>query len=564
MQSSPPLPATSLNGHGTEAGQRLIALAASLVLGSSWMMLPALSEDHNPAAASKQNASSHQQNTAASPDKPGPAKLPVIPALPVPDKADGGKPGPGQKSAPASEPALDPKTDPKGVIDQALKAYKTGHYGQAAAILANDLQVNPDDGTVHYYMGMALKRQGMDMKALNELEKAARLCPPEMIKKFADEQIGNLDEPEPLGGAAKAAPAPAPPGDWLSGLGNGINQMFGGKPAAPTVAGASTTDATKSSGTPAFPPLSFFPAMPDVMGQIKDAVKQGKKMLRGNAGPDKGPAKNHVDFSRRQAGEAEIMHMDEMQALVQKSHAMNMPDWASSSDGLTAFDQAPEGTPEWDYWIGRFKRSFQHVLLRRLNKEATDQVHGAAACIFSVDRAGNLRGQVYATTADPALNKCLVEAIRDLNHSRVLAFPSTTRISGWNFQMSWNFGVYLAIVDAYREQQKREATVEALLKMVKEDTTIKAILAKDKEKIARAKRLAAEKVLKAKLVKPVPDAKAEVSGRVVSRGAERELQAVAIEMKDLTPVSPGAAQPNEDPFANINDRTINSWPDLNR
>ncbi len=190
------------------------------------------------------------------------------------------------------------------------------------------------------------------MKALNELEKTARLCPPEMIKKFADEQIGNLDDAEPLSGTGKAATAPA--GDWLSGLGNGINQMFGGKPAAP--AGASPSHATKSSGTPSFPPLSFFPAMPDVMSQIKDAVKQGKKMLRGNAGPDKGSGKQPVDFSRRQAGEAEIMHFDEMQALVQKSHSMNMPDWSSSSDGLTAYDQAPEGTPEWDYWIGRFKR----------------------------------------------------------------------------------------------------------------------------------------------------------------------------------------------------------------
>ncbi len=207
--------------------------------------------------------------------------------------------------------------------------------------------------------------------------------------------------------------------------------------------------------------------------------------------------------------------------------------------------------------------SLGFVLLRRLNKEATDQVHGAAACIFSVDRAGNLRGQVYATTADPALNKCLVEAIRDLNHSRVLAFPSTThqRLEFPNVLELW---VYLAIVDAYREQQKREATIEALLKIVKEDTAIKALLAKDKEKIARAKKLADEKALKAKLIKPVPDAKVEVSGRVITAGAERELQAVAIEMKDLTPVSPGNAQANVDPFANINDQTINSWPDLNR
>jgi tetratricopeptide (TPR) repeat protein len=598
MHNIPSAPPINWIGHGdSKTGKRSVALATTLALIALSAGAPAPAQEHTQQRTPDHKKADsdklpvipnlpvppHAKDSAKAPALPdlpitpkssNNGKLPVIPNLPVP-----GRPGEPTKTVDATkisgstQPSLDPKVDPKGVLDQALKAYESGQYGHAASILATDLQANPDDGTVHYYMGLALKKQGYDMKALHELEKAARLCPPEMIKRFANEQIGNLDQPEPLEGTAGKGAAPAPSGgDWLTGLGNGINQMFGGKPAPPANTGATATSsgaATSSSGasaTNAGPSLSFFPGMPDVMGQIKDAVKQGKKMLRDRNAKehDKGTSsRSSVDFSRRQIGEAEIMHMDEMQALVQRSHSMNVPDWASNPSGLVAFEQAPENTPEWDYWIGRFKRAFQHVLMRRLNAEATDQQRGAAACIFSVDRSGNLHGQVYASTADPALNKCLVEAVRDLNHSRILAFPTTSRITGWNFQMSWNFGVYLAIVKAYKAQQQREATIQALMKIVQEDTAVKAVIAAGKEKRAKAKKLADEKALKAKLLKPAPEAKVEVAGRVLTPGVERELKAVALELKDLTPVGADATQPNVDPFANINDQTINSWPDLN-
>jgi tetratricopeptide (TPR) repeat protein len=516
----------------------------------------------SPAAPSALPPKSTPQATSAA---PGAAPAKVV----LPPKAD-------------PKVVIDPKADPKAVVDQALKAYEGGHYGDAVALLAADLQNNPNDGQVHYYLGLALKKQGYDMSALHELEKAARLCPPAMIKRFADEQIGNLDEPEPIEG--KPAAAPAANNDWFGGLTNSLSQMFGGKPATAPAngtgsgsgpgAGAGTTGGaapapTRVASVPSAGQFSF-PGMPDFMGQLQDAVKQGKKMLR--QAKDKGVAgvRTPVDFSRGRVGEAEIMHMDDMQDLVEKSHAIGVKDWGSNPEGLTAFLQAPESTPEWDYWIGRFKRSFQHVLMRRLNAEAANQVRGAAACIFSVDRDGNLRGQIYASTADPALNKCLVEAIRDLNHSRILRFPSTSRITGWNFQMSWNFGVYMAIVKSYRQELQREATIQALLKLVKEDASIKATIKAGEEKRAKAKRLAAEKALNAKLSAklkaiPVPPvAKAEVSGHIVVKPAERELRAVALELKDLSPVAPDASKPNEDPFANINDQTINSWPDLNR
>ncbi len=130
--------------------------------------------------------------------------------------------------------------------------------------------------------------------------------------------------------------------------------------------------------------------------------------------------------------------------------------------------------------------------------------------------------------------------------------------------MSWNFGVYLAIVKRYNEQQEREEAVQALIRLAKEEAELKATMLAEKEKRAKAKKLAAEKALKAKLLKAMPEAKQEVAGRVITPGAERELKAVALELKDLTPVGPNAAQPSEDPFASIDDQTINSWPDLNR
>jgi tetratricopeptide (TPR) repeat protein len=594
MPSHPAKPKEKTSRISEKAVRRLIALATILTVGALPLCNSAQADERSKTGLSKKTFS-----PAAPPNASPDAKADLVDMMGAAagasgdadksasgdaDKsASGAKGAPGAKSGASAPVALDAKVDPKGVLNQALKAYQSGKYGQAAALLANDLQANPDDGTVHYYMGLALKKQGYDMKALHELEKAARLCPPEMVKKFADEQIGNLDEPEPLGPAPTTPPASG--GDWWSGFGNSISQMFGGKPAAPATAakagaagaGAGAGAGTNGSGTaagsssPAFPPISFF-GMPDMMAPIKDAIKQGKKMLRdqknnqgGNGGGDGGRRHGGGDYTRQQVGEAEIMHMDEMQDLVNKSHKMNVPDWASAPTGVVAFEQAPEGTPEWDYWIGRFKRSFQHVLMRRLNSEASDQVRGAAACIFSVDRAGNLRGQVYASTADPALNKCLVEAIRDLNHSRILAFPVTSHITGWNFQMSWNFGVYLAIVKRYKEQKEREETVQALLHLAKEETDLKAtMLAADQEKRAKAKKLAAEKAAKAKLLKALPEANTEVAGRVLTPGSEREMKAVALELKDLTPVGTNASQPNVDPFASIDDQTINSWPDLNR
>ena len=56
------------------------------------------------------------------------------------------------------------------------------------------------------------------------------------------------------------------------------------------------------------------------------------------------------------------------------------------------------------------------------------------------DNKGNLRGHVYASTGNKLLNDCLVKTMRDLDHSRILAFPADSRVTGFNFRMVWDFG----------------------------------------------------------------------------------------------------------------------------
>lgn len=431
--------------------------------------------------------------------------------------------------------------DSKAVIGQAVKYYKAGQFGPAAVLLARELKENPDDGQLHYYLGLALKKQGLDKTALHELEMAVRLCPDDMIASFAQEKLENLSQPRPT---VREATAPAK-GDWFgnitSGISSSFNQLMGKKNSDPQV-----------QSQPAF-------VWPDLFGSAKKAVKQGQELVK--------KASGSAYNNRRVEGPAEVMSMGEMLSLAERSKSMNLPDWSSHGDGVKVYPQAPEGTAAWDYWISRFKKSFQHLLMRHIDKEAIDLTRGAAACIFSVDREGNLRGQIYASTADPKLNKCLVETIRELNHSRILAFPANSQISGWNFQMTWNFGTLLNFLHIYHERQRliEEAKVQAELAL----TQARLAAEKEKEKAARAKalRLALEKKkqiekqLQAQIARQV---KTEVQGHVVGQPTERELKAVALELKDLTPVKPPEGGFDGDPFAGISDDTIQSWPDLNR
>ncbi len=437
-----------------------------------------------------------------------------------------------------------PPLDSKTAVKMALKAYKSGRYGEAANLLLNDLKEHPDDSKTHYYLGLALKKQGYDMTALKELEMAARLAPPEMISAFAEEKLEGLDKP------AQLPTAPAKPKDWFAQMTSSVTDFMG--LTKPTINKA-------SEDKPATAAAANF-EFPDLFGNMKDALRHGKKMIK--------TASGHAPSSRRTSGPAEIMHMDEMLDLVEKSKSINVTAWASHAEGLTVYSQAPENIPEWDYWIARFKRSIQHVLLKRLNAESTDQVRGAAAAIFSVDRKGNLHGSIYASTADSILNKCLVEAIRDLNHSRILAFPANSNITGWNFQMTWNFGKMLAYVHNYREQVKQAEAIKQLTDALAADAQIRAKILKaknERELKAKMKKLAKEKDLatKAKLLEQTREIKAEVQGHIMTKPTVKELRAVTLELNDLN-APPGAPIPSGDPFASIDDNKILSWPDLNR
>src|SRR6185369_6828040 len=172
------------------------------------------------------------------------------------------------------------------------------------------------------------------------------------------------------------------------------------------------------------------------------------------------------------------------------------------------------------------------------------------ACAFSVDKHGNLRGQIYASTGDDTLNKCLLETIRDLDHSRVLAFPPYSKINGYNFRMKWDFGRLLTYIKAYEAEKQKQETKIATSTTAK-ITSTDAKLAENKakaEKLAAAKKLEVEPAVKtavfAKIIKPA------------------ELKAVALKLSDMH-FDAKPAKPNEDTFRKIDDSTIMSWPDLN-
>ncbi len=451
------------------------------------------------------------------------------------------------KSETKTETKPAPKLDSKTAVKLALKAYKDGRYSEAANLLLTDLREHPDDSKTHYYLGLALKKQGYDMSALKELEMAARLAPPDMISAFAQEKLEGLDKPAVL------PAAPAKPKDWFAQMTSSVTDFIGLTKPVSSISPTNAAAEKPASGA------NF--EIPDLFGSMKDAIRNGKKMIKTASG-------RAPQSSRRTSGPAEIMHMDEMLDLVEKSKTINVPAWASHAEGLTVYPQAPENIPEWDYWIARFKRSIQHVLLKRLNAESTDQVRGAAAAIFSVDRKGNLHGSIYASTADSVLNKCLVEAIRDLNHSRILAFPANSNITGWNFQMTWNFGKLLTYVRNYREQVKQAAAIKELTDALAADAQIRAKILKaknERELKAKMKKLAKEKDLatKAKLLEQKREIKAEVEGHIMTKPALKELRAVTLELDDIN-TTPGAPIPEGDPFASIDDNKILSWPDLNR
>src|ERR1700722_15881385 len=63
------------------------------------------------------------------------------------------------------------------LIQKAIEYYNAGNLTQAIPLFVQDLKANPDNGTAHYYLGLALKKIGQDANAINELETAVKVCP---------------------------------------------------------------------------------------------------------------------------------------------------------------------------------------------------------------------------------------------------------------------------------------------------------------------------------------------------------------------------------------------------
>ncbi|MCB9469433.1 MAG: hypothetical protein H6677_14245 [Candidatus Obscuribacterales bacterium] len=414
------------------------------------------------------------------------------------------------------------------LIEKARAEYAKGDYEKAIALLQEDMKNNPEDGTTHFYLGLVKKEMGEDLPALDELELAARLLPAETLAAYTKQALDTAKAGQTKTGL-KTLPLPPKPKDWWQS----VQESF---------------DLSK--------PFQ----MPDMMAGFDEMYRQAKKMVKGQ------------DKARKRGGSyqswaAKTMSMADIQDLVRKSKVINPDRWASHPDGLQSFRQTPPDSPAWDYWINRYKRSFQYILMSHLAKEGEVNPYGSVACIFSIDNKGNLRGHIYASTASQRLNRCLLKTIRELNHSRVLEFPRGAKISGYNFQMKWDFGKLLRFIAYVRAVKKRQAELlaqqEAEAKLMAKKALEAKLLAQKKKAaaLARQKRLALLK--KKQALEAQYERKAEVAGLVLPAPKPVELKARQMTLADV-PFSENLPEVEGDPFSTIDDATIMRWPDVNR
>lgn len=446
-------------------------------------------------------------------------------------------------------PVASPQT--KAALAAIKAAFDAKDYRKATRLLAKQLDEHPDDPATRYYSGLVQKKLGFDMAALEDLDMAARMCPPELIEEMTRVSLQNGDDTLPVFKDVKIKKPP--PRDWGKAFGDALANTF-------NMGTASSTNNTNNASAAPRENLGDF---------FNDLAREGQGMLKGKAERKPPVARSAANVSAN----AEIMPMGEMMKLVDTSRSINGAAWASHPEGLAKFQQAPEYSPSWDYWINRFRKAFQYRLLQYLTKEEKGETRGAASGIFSIDNKGNLRGHVYASTGNKLLNDCLVKTMRDLDHSRILAFPADSRVTGFNFRMVWDFGkllkyvharkVYAALLKA-REAEAARLEAERLEKLARE-AKVKAEL-KAKEE-ARAK-LAKEKALRlAREAAALPiKVEAEVAGRVLEAASPQELKAVALPLTDLrvVPQSEQNKGPARDVFLDIDDRQLMQWPDLGK
>ena len=420
------------------------------------------------------------------------------------------------------------------LIEKVKAEYEKGDYESAMNLLIKDMKENPDNGTTHYYMGLIKNEMGEDLPALAELELAARLLPAETLSSFTNQAISSVKT------GKRKLPEPPKHKEWYEAMADSVNQFFSGTPAKEGEGGSTQWQ------------------MPDMMAGFDDLYRQARRMVRNQ---DKKKKRKHGGY---QSWAATTMSMADIQDLVRKSKVINPDKWASHRDGVQSFRQSPANTPAWDYWISRFTRSFQYILMSHLAKEGEIRPYGSVACIFSIDKSGNLRGHIYASTASARLNRCLIKTIRELNHSRILQFPRNAKITGYNFQMRWDFGKLLRYIAYVRAVKKKQAELlklqeEEKARLIARKKAEAEILAREKAKKAKEKRLALLRK-KAREAQTQYVRKADVAGQVLK---PQELKARQLTLKDV-PFNETSDTFNGDPFSTIDDRTIMSWPELNR
>jgi tetratricopeptide (TPR) repeat protein len=408
------------------------------------------------------------------------------------------------------------------LLKEALQLYNAGHVDRAIPLFLQDLKDNPNNGTAHYYLGMALKEHGADANAISELEMAAKLLPPGVTQSLAKKALHGSFEEDPVATSAPVVPvktSPVAPQNWFSPILN-----FFQPPPKPAE--------TKSS------PAPTVPAFPDLLSPMGDALKDTKHWFRSQGKAIRSIGKKPSDAKQTSNGEPDVIPMGEMLNLADDSRKLPAQQ-QSHSTPVVVFEQAPENSYGWDQWIRKFRKTFDAQVFRHLFKDAKDERTGTASVIFSVDRQGHLRGAVYTATADDVMQQCLLKAIRDLDKSYILAFPQDSRISGWNFRMTWNFGKALTFVRLVREQRAKLAAQPPVIKI---DTAALIKKMKQDQLAAQAKKLAEEKkrLAKTKLavrVPPPPVVKTSVDAQIMK---PVELKANALKLSDMPPLPKNA------------------------
>jgi len=442
---------------------------------------------------------------------------------------------------------------PTDTMRQAIELYSQGRLEEAAQLMQKDLRNNPENGIAHQYMGKILEKQGYDKQALQEFETAFRLIPQDVVDagiKTAAQTVGGKQSP-----AAASAAAKKPGGNWFENMWNNVvdstTKFFGGTPPPRTTSATTPTfdlDRDPTEQMPFWMPI----AMPDLAKNIKKMWKDGRKNIvnlwRKNQ-PQNGPGGWHPYKS---------ISMAELEDIIDKCQTMNSEKWASHPDRVRHFSSVPPDTRDWDFWITRYRRAFQFILLHHLEEYAKDETRGATSIAFSVDKNGRLRGCIFATTSNDNLNRCLLETIRDLNGSRILKFPANPPIEGWNFTMSWDFRRMLAIVKARREA--KAAQLAALNAKEDEFTKLSTDAIQLGQKVLDEEHAKAEKLRIAKLEESMIR-KQEVSAMIVPKAKPVELRATALKLSDLL-MNKNFKRGKGDAFKDIDDRQIMSWPDI--